>query len=325
MSDALYHRLFAHPLLVEQLIRDFVPEAMAVGLDFAGLERINPKFHDRRGWREGDVIWRLPTRSDDLYLCVLLEFQSRSDWFMAVRTGVYQGLLWQEIIAERQLKTGDRLPPVLLIVLYNGEARWSAPATLGDLIALPPGSALWPWQPQARYYLLDMGAVPDAELARRDSLTALLIRLERRPDPAALQGLVGAVVKWFRRHPGYDTLKQAFTDLVRQALQKVSAPADLPPDLARMQAMLATLSESWIQQWKAEGRAEGKAEGRAEGKAEGRAEGKAELLLRLLHRRFGPAVEPFEPRVREADPVQLDRWAERLLDAKTPDDVFGDP
>ncbi len=30
-SDALYHRLFSHPLMVEQLVREFVPEAMAAG------------------------------------------------------------------------------------------------------------------------------------------------------------------------------------------------------------------------------------------------------------------------------------------------------
>lgn len=41
--DALYHRLFAHPLMVEQVVRDFVPEAMAVGLDFSRMERVAAK------------------------------------------------------------------------------------------------------------------------------------------------------------------------------------------------------------------------------------------------------------------------------------------
>ena len=79
-SDALYHRLFSHPLMIEQLVRDFVPEATTVGLDFGGLQRVNVTFHSRRNRRrEGDVIWRLPTRGDaDVYLYLLLEFQSTS-------------------------------------------------------------------------------------------------------------------------------------------------------------------------------------------------------------------------------------------------------
>ena len=109
--DSLYHRLFSHPLLVEQLVREFVPEVMAFGLDFSRMERVNAKFHGSKGARrEGDVIWRLPTHAEgDIYLYVLHEFQSEVDWWMSVRTQVYEGLLWQHIIAEKKLKPGDRL------------------------------------------------------------------------------------------------------------------------------------------------------------------------------------------------------------------------
>ena len=66
--------------MVEELVREFVPEALAAGLDFSGLQRVNPKFHFRRRSgrrREGDVIWRLPTcKGADIYLYLLLEFQS---------------------------------------------------------------------------------------------------------------------------------------------------------------------------------------------------------------------------------------------------------
>src|SRR5271168_1264381 len=110
--DSLYHRLFSHPLMVEALIRDFVPEAMALDLDFAGMARVNAKFHSRRGnRREGDVIWRLPTKAEtDIYLYLHMEFQSEVDAWMSVRTQVYEGLLWQQVIAERKLKNGDQLP-----------------------------------------------------------------------------------------------------------------------------------------------------------------------------------------------------------------------
>ena len=78
-SDSVYHRLFSHPRMVEELVREFVPEVLAAGLDFSGLQRINPKFHVGRHSarrRESDVIWRLPTRDGvDVYLYLLIEFQ----------------------------------------------------------------------------------------------------------------------------------------------------------------------------------------------------------------------------------------------------------
>src|ERR1700758_5375904 len=71
-SDSLYHRLFSHPQMVEELVREFVPDAVAAGLDFSRLQRINTKFHvDRESARrrESDVIWKLPTRKGvDIYL-----------------------------------------------------------------------------------------------------------------------------------------------------------------------------------------------------------------------------------------------------------------
>ena len=128
-SDSLYHRLFSHPLMVEQLIRGFVPEDVAAGLDFTRMERVNAKFHARDGRRrEGDLIWRVPTLSGEVvHIYLMLEFQSRSDWWMAIRVMVYVGLLWQHLIRELKLPPGSPLPPVLPVVLYNGEAPWNAP------------------------------------------------------------------------------------------------------------------------------------------------------------------------------------------------------
>ena len=105
-ADSLYHRLFSHPQMVEGLVREFVPDAMAAGVDFAGMERVNAKFHaGRRKRRDGDVIWRLPTHDGpDIYLYILLEFQSTIDRWMVVRMLVYVGLLWQQIIKEKQVE-----------------------------------------------------------------------------------------------------------------------------------------------------------------------------------------------------------------------------
>jgi predicted transposase/invertase (TIGR01784 family) len=53
-----------------------------------------------------------------------------------------------------------------------------------------------------------------------------------------------------------------------------------------------------------------------------KAEGKAELLIKLLGLRFGPPSAATRARVEAASPKQLDAWAERVLTAKTLDEVL---
>ena len=301
-------------------MREFIPQALVAGLDFSALQRVNPKFHSGRRsarLRESDVIWKLPTREggDDLYL--LIEFQSESDGWMAVRTQVYQGLLWQQVIDEQNLQAGARLPPLLLLVLYNGEPRWKAATTTGELITLSLDSALWPWQPQVRYHLLDMGAFPQDELARRGSLAALLFRLEQRHSPEEFKELLDEVMGWFRQHPGCERLQGLFVELIREIVAGRGIKLSGSRSLSQMKTNLSTLADYWREQWLAEGE--------AKGMEKGKAEAKAEALICLLAERFGAVAPSRQKRIRGAGLLTLERWFKRAIVAPDLPSVFNPP
>jgi len=63
---------------------------------------------------------------------------------------------------------------------------------------------------------------------------------------------------------------------------------------------------------------------REEGRQDGRREGKADLLIRQLGLRFGPLDEQIRARVLSGDSERLLQWSERILTARTLQDVFGD-
>ncbi len=67
-------------------------------------------------------------------------------------------------------------------------------------------------------------------------------------------------------------------------------------------------------------------EGLEEGREEGREKGRQSIIQRLFAKRFGRDVLAplFQERLSKATPEQLDLWAEKLLDAKTIDEVFRD-
>ena len=332
--DALYHRLFSHPGMVAQLLRDFVADSWLDELDLDSMERINAKFHAETGERrEGDVVWRIPMRGGrDAYILMLLEFQSSPERWMALRVMVYVGLLWQHLIREGRIAAGGLLPPVLPIVIYNGDPRWAMPLSLHELIDLSAESPFWPWQPALRYHIIDEGAYPAAELAGRGSLAALLFRLEHCHDPDQIVPLIDAVIGWFGSHPGFEPLKSAFALLAGRlvATEDGNGPPR-PEDLLEVRTMLSTRAEEWKRHWQQqglqaglqEGRQKGRQEGRQEGLQTGRQEGERTILLRLLERRFGPLPDWVRARLNAAEPVLLEEWGLRLLDASSLEAVFG--
>jgi hypothetical protein len=306
--------------MVEGLVREFVPRRLVTDLDFSGLQRVNPKFHPSRrsAWRrEADFIWRLPIHAgSNIHLYLLIEFQSEIDGWMAVRTQVYQGLLWQQVIDEKKLQTSKRLPPLLLLVLYNGEQRWKAATTARERIALSPDSTLWPWQPHGRYYLCDMGSFPQDELARRSNLVALLFRLERRHSTKERKELLDEVIGWFRRHKGHQRLRRLFAELIREALARHRVKLPGSSNLLGMNSMKSMLTidnRAWHAQLL------------AEGVAKGVARGKADALISLLEGRFGAVAPSRQKRIRGARVATLERWFKRAIVARDLPSVFNTP
>lgn len=77
------------------------------------------------------------------------------------------------------------------------------------------------------------------------------------------------------------------------------------------QAMLSERFDEWEAQF------------RLEGRREGRKDGEVALLTLLLRKRFGELPEAFRARVAEARADELEHWGERLLEASSLDEVFG--
>jgi hypothetical protein len=145
--DGGYKLLFGNQRMVEDLVRGFVQEPWVDRLDFSTLERCEGSYvTEGSGRRELDMVWRLLWEGEGkrgeetgreaswLYVYLLLEFQSRVERFMAVRMLNYLSLLYLDLVKRRELTESGKLPPVLPLVLCNGERRGSAPRQVSELI-----------------------------------------------------------------------------------------------------------------------------------------------------------------------------------------------
>lgn len=330
--DSGYKLLFSHPGMVEDLLRGFVHEEWVERLDFSTLEKVGASYvAEDLQRREDDLLWRLRLRGKGededegegwLYLYLLFEFQSTVDRFMAVRLMAYVALLYQDLIRRDQLTPSGRLPPVVPIVLYNGEKRWRAARQLARLIEPLPGG-LAAFRPQLFYLLLDEGRLGEAELSQGGNLSAALFRLERSRTPEQVARAVDELRQAAEGRDGRVELLRVFAVWVRRVLLPGRLPGAAFADSAGFEEVTSMLEET-VRGWTEELLRQGRREGHRKGRREGLREGEARVLSRQMERKFGVLADQVRERIAAADAEQILAWSERLLTARTLDEVFED-
>jgi len=133
IHDSGYKKLFSNKTIFRQLLQTFVHEEWVDDLDFDDCETVDKSFvSDHYKETESDIIYKIKLNDQDIYIFILIEFQSTVNRFMAVRILNYITNFYMDYLAAH--KHIDKLPPIFPILLYNGDRRWSAPQNLADLI-----------------------------------------------------------------------------------------------------------------------------------------------------------------------------------------------
>jgi hypothetical protein len=330
--DRAYRRFFSLREMVEDLVRGFIPEDWVQHLDFANMEQmadvIIGEHWDRR---DADTVWRIGWKGPHqgkapLYVVLVFEFLSQPDHWAAVRMMAYVALVYQRLIDNGVVGPKDELPLVVPIVLYNGDPAWEAPEELEKLIVDLPG--LERYRPRFRYLALDVKRYPLSELERMPNRAAALFQLEQSRGPEEILR-------------GLERLREILSDrsdrlygVYSQWLTEIFFASQAPPDVVERVRTLEDFSMlvDNILEWKKNVLLEGRKEGRKEGREEGRKEGeevgirKGELavLIRQLTSKFGPLPAEVVDRLERADVDLLLAWSDRVLTARTLDEVLAD-
>lgn len=320
--DACYKTLFSTPELVRDLLRDFVSGDWMRTLDFDTLERRSGTYvTDAFRQHASDMVWRIQAGGEWVYLYLLIEFQSTVDRQMAIRMTNYVTCLDLELIRGQNMLDGGRLPPVLPVVIYNGEGRWTATTDIADLSPRLPGE-LSGYQPRCKYLLVDASRYSDEELARLDNLVAAVFRFENATSEETLLD----TVRWLRRRVADNpVLSNTFVRWLKDVGSRHRhAGLDFTNvhNLMEAEMSLSTNIARWKANYRLEGLQEGRLEGLQEGRQEGLQQGQAMMLRSMLAKRFGPLPAELETRLNGASAEQLQAWGERLLSAQHLADVF---
>jgi predicted transposase YdaD len=162
--DRLFKSVFSEPKNAVAHFAACLPPALVAALDLSKAQHMPGSWVDE-SLREhhSDVAHVIPLKSSDgdeaqtqsALLYTIWEHQSSVDRLMALRAHRYTTRLLEDWSREHP---GERLPPVIVMVLYHGEAEWTAPVELEGLFALDgltpeTREALRPYLPKQRYLL----------------------------------------------------------------------------------------------------------------------------------------------------------------------------
>lgn len=314
--DSLFKAVFARPEHARGELQSILPYALAQAIDWATLVLMPGSFQDPDlAQSHADLLFSARLRGGREALIYLLEHQSTSDRYMALRLLRYLVRIW-----ERWLENHDdveQLPVIVPLVFYHGEKPWSAPLSFESLVQAPRGleNVVRPYLPSFRYLLDDLSQVPDEQLRRRAlPVLALLavacLRDLRHKDVLEAVGpWVNEWVDFIRALPHPDDMRPlaryvyavkgaAQVDIFLWFLEREVGP--------EANEIMKTYAEELIEQ----------------GLQDGRVTGQREMLLKLLRQRFGYLNARTEQRIATATGEQLDAWTSRILSAATLGEVL---
>ena len=290
-SDPIYKRLYAFARMVEDLLRSLF--GADLDADYRTLEKLPAEYvGEALQQRRGDTAWRLRTRGADgwLHVLVMLEFQSTTDAAMALRVMEYTALLYGELLRHGRARPGA-LPPVLPVVLYNGDAPWSPTTEMRNLIARP-SPLLAPYQPSQRHFVLDQRRAR-AEDFKLHGLTWTVAQLEQSSSAADL-ARIGRRLTRLLAGAGEVELRRTFAHWLWALGRSLvgSGPAPMPPEDVNLEDMAMSLEErvaEWRKPYIQQGLERGISLGREEGINLGM-EHERQLLHRIAATRFDSAT-----------------------------------
>lgn len=307
--DGSYKNIFSYPQMVQQLLEGFVDQHWVADLDFSSLEKTSGHYvSDDLRERSDDLVWKARWKDTEVYIYLLLEFQSTPDYFMAVRVSNYISLLYQDLIKSKSVKKGDKLPFVLPIVLHRGDELWDCVVDINDLV-VESAPELVQYKPSQKYLLIDVAAYENEALEAVHNMVSTLFQLENSSDDTAVY-LINRL---------YDLVKNGDNDLqwalklwvefvLAQKLEGVQL--EQAQTLGEVATMLANNRIPWTQRWL------------EQGKAEGIDEGIIESLVLLLKLRFKSVPDSVMEKVNQASTEELKGWLIKSYQATTLDDIF---
>jgi predicted transposase/invertase (TIGR01784 family) len=116
-------------------------------------------------------------KENEIYIYLLIEFQSTVDQFMAIRINRYLAEFYEFL---SHVVTGNEIPAAFPVMLYNGKDKWTACTKIQDLIR---SSIPDKYIPHFSYFTIIENEIPKEVLLRIENAVSAIFYIENsRPE-----------------------------------------------------------------------------------------------------------------------------------------------
>ena len=338
--DAFFRQAFSSPKHVAGLLKLILPKRLQAVLDLdpEKIRVLDPTHVDAELRSTGsDLVVEVPRlsaacegeRAPAIFI-LAIEHQRQDTRFIVVRQLGYTVRIWERWLRDHPGAT--HLPPVVPVVIHNGDTPWRSPTSLHALLDLPDvplDPSLRALLPSMEVVLADLAspeltrAVLRARAEGADTVSETLLEILQgatRADADALLDDWASRLRPLHNEPaGWSTLVAALCYLAQvSAIPKphLAAAADALPEPTKETFMTAA------QEWMLEGMEKGRLEGREEGLEAGERRALASMLTKQARLRFRDVPPDSAARIESASKADLERWLERFVTAETLEDLF---
>ncbi|MEW6747385.1 MAG: Rpn family recombination-promoting nuclease/putative transposase [Planctomycetota bacterium] len=315
--DRLTKAIFSNPAHAAGELKSILPRRITESFDFDTLTVCSGDWYDKvLANRQGDLLFSIQVQgAGEALIYVLVEHKSTIDPMTPLQLLGYMVRLWEAWLAQNA--TAAHLPAILPVVLAHGSREWKSPRRFGELLRQGGdlAASLARFQPEFSFLVDDLTAQPDQAIRER-AMTPLgkltLLALKHMRGKRKLLDLLGDWVDLFRavshgRMAGGQTGEEPLSELLCYTLDvRKETNVDQVERFITMNVDKSS-GETFVSM-----------------ADHLRAEGMRHILVQLMTTRFGKPSPDVSARIAQAGQDELDRWAQRILTAECPADVFAE-
>jgi len=287
-NDKGYKFLLSSKQVFLELLRCFVKKGWVNQIDEQSLTRIDKSYilSDFRE-KEADLVYQVKIQGQEVIFFLLLELQSTVDFQMPYRLLLYLVEIWRDFVKNIPPNEVERkeflLPSVVPLVLYNGEAPWTAKQTFGEYLS--GGELFEEYILNFRYFLIDVHRYTEAELLTLSNLIGAVFYLDQKTTRQELIPKLRKIMGAMRSlSPEHSQLLKVWVVNILKTKLPVSTLLDIDIFLKdasseEVNTMINNLErsmEEWVQEAKKKGIEEGEKRGEERGEERGEKRGRKE-------------------------------------------------
>lgn len=313
----VFQSLMADIRVAREFFETYLPNDILEVVDLNHLELSPSSFVDEElKGSASDLLYKTQMGEGTTYL-YLVEHQSTQDKLMPFRLLKYMMRIWDKHLSQMKEKKGDKtLPLIITTVFYHGREPYTYSRDIRDLISAP--KELIEKHLFTPFHLVDTHAISDEKLREQHwfgTMAFFMKHIFTRDFLPYLQDAL-AILRQLEQSEGSNFV----VTLLNYAI--TTAEINVEKLIETVKEGLSTSTGEKIMTAAEQLIERGKQYGLQQGLQQGELKGEQIMLMKLLHRRFPSIQSTYENRIKNACAEDLLQWGERILDAKSVDEVF---